>query len=365
MAQTKTSLTNLTWSEQTELVGLVLSVVPQTNATLFPQYTIGLHAWFLDQVRQLNPQLSQYLHDGQSEKPFTISDLEGEINTQGKQLQLKSKQTYRWYVNALSVELVEWLKKWLEKVPATIDLRSAPLEIIQVAIANPPTTYKQLLSSKTLKSLNLSFISPTSFRRKKHHFPLPLPRNVFHSYLRRWNDFSNLPYPQDEFLDWIDEYVLINRHQLQTTKVAAGKRGTVTGFVGAIEYSLAKAAFEQPEFVDLFSALGQLAPYCGTGHKTTFGLGRTKLSWTENTPSIESLAVETQLAQRIEELTTNLLKTQKRTGGTRALNVCQTRATILARQERGESLKNIALELDMSYETVKTYAKIARKALNS
>ncbi|MEC4986720.1 MAG: CRISPR-associated endoribonuclease Cas6 [Oscillatoria sp. PMC 1068.18] len=364
MAQTKTPLTKLTWSEQTELVGLVFSVVSQTNATLYPQYTIGLHAWFLDQVRQFNPQLSQYLHDGQSEKPFTISDLEGEIKVQGKQLQLQAKQTYRWYLNALSPEVVEWLEAWLDKLPATIDLRNAPLEISQVAIANPPTTYQHLLSTKTPKSLNLSFVSPTSFRRKKNHFPLPLPKNVFHSYLRRWNDFSNLPYPQDEFLDWIDEYVVINRHQLQTTRVAAGKRGTVTGFVGAIEYHLAKAAFKQPEFVELFSALGQLAPYCGTGHKTTFGLGQTRLGWTETTPSIETLAVETQLAQRIAELTTELMKTQKRTGGTRALNVSQIRATILARQERGETLKNIAQELDMSYETVKTYAKIARKALN-
>jgi CRISPR-associated endoribonuclease Cas6 len=59
------------------------------------------------------------------------------------------------------------------------------------------------------------------------------------------------------------------------------------------------------------------------------------------------------------------MQSQKRTGGDRAFNVCQTQATILARQEGGESLKAIAFDLEMPYETVKTYAKRARCTLKS
>ncbi|MFH7028130.1 MAG: hypothetical protein ACHBN1_22685 [Heteroscytonema crispum UTEX LB 1556] len=51
---------------------------------MYPQYTIGLHAWFLDQVRSSDPELSAYLHDGESEKPFTISALNGEIVSTGR-----------------------------------------------------------------------------------------------------------------------------------------------------------------------------------------------------------------------------------------------------------------------------------------
>jgi CRISPR-associated endoribonuclease Cas6 len=47
---------NLTWPSSTELVGLVFEVVPQKTATLFPDYTKTLHAWFLDQVRSHDPQ---------------------------------------------------------------------------------------------------------------------------------------------------------------------------------------------------------------------------------------------------------------------------------------------------------------------
>ena len=74
---------DLIWSADTELVGLVLEVTPSAADFLYPQYAIGLHAWFLDRVRKTNPDLSEYLHDGQSEKPFTISRLEGELLCHG------------------------------------------------------------------------------------------------------------------------------------------------------------------------------------------------------------------------------------------------------------------------------------------
>jgi CRISPR-associated endoribonuclease Cas6 len=186
---------------------------------------------------------------------------------------------------------------------------------------------------------------------------------VFHSYLRRWNDFSGMPSEQEAFLEWVDKHTLITRHQLESVKVAAGKKGSVTGFTGAIEYTLSRDAAQHPEWVQLFFALGRLAPYCGTGHKTTFGLGQTRLGWLGVQESTEIPSLSTQLAQRIAELTEILMLQQKRTGGERANSVCSTRATILARHEFGESLKAIATDLEMPYETVKTYAKLARRAL--
>lgn len=347
----------------TELVSLVFTLTPQKTSTIFPQYTVGLHAWFLDVVRQTNPELSQHLHDEQTEKPFTISTLEGEITSVGKRLQLQSQHTYYWYLSVFSPPLVRWLGDWLRNLPATVHLRQAPLQINSVEFAQTPTTYEKLSKFKSRRNLCLSFVTPTSFRRKKHHFPLPLPVNVFHSYLRRWQNFAPRKFDQEAFLVWVDEHVLLTRHQIESVKVAAGKRGSVTGFVGAVEYSLSASASSQPEYVQLYKTLIHFAPYCGTGHKTTFGLGQTRLGWLNKAGSLDALMGEHQLAQRIEEVTTQLMQQQKRTGGTRALKVCQTRATIFARHEWGESLKDIALDLDMPYETVKTYSKLARKGL--
>lgn len=356
---------NLDIPNETELVTLVFELVCPQTSTLFPQYTIGLHAWFLDQVRQTNPQLSQQLHDEQAEKPFTISSLEGKITPLSKKLQLHGQETYYWYISALSPQLVEWLSQWLQALPSTVALHHAPLQIKSVDYALPPKTYQKLWKSRDTKSLSLSFVSPTSFRRKKHHFPIPLPFQVFQSYLRRWNLFSGKPFNQDDFLRWVDNHVLIMRHNLESVKVAAGKRGSVTGFTGAVEYGLTKEASAQPEYVQLYKTLAQLAPYCGTGHKTTFGLGQTRNGWLMEDTAVETLVVEYQLAQRIEQISSQLMKHQKRIGGTRAINVCHTRATILAKQELGQSLKEIATELEMPYETVKTYAKLAKRMMRA
>ena len=73
--------------------------------------------------------------------------------------------------------------------------------------------------------------------------------------------------------------------------------------------------------------------------------------------------LETDLAQRIHQITDILMAQQKRTGGKRAIETCTLRATMLARYELGESLEQIAQDLDRPYETVKTYVKLARQAI--
>ncbi|MGI0485042.1 CRISPR-associated endoribonuclease Cas6 [Pantanalinema rosaneae CENA516] len=353
------------WSDQAELVGLVFELVALTAGSLPAQYTVGLHAWFLDQIRQIDPELSAYLHDGESEKPFTLSGLEGPLISSGREVQLQVGQTYRWVITALERSLAQGLQQWLKVLLPEVGLNRAPLQVRQVGILYPAMTYEQIwaMAAKQTGSICLSFLTPTSFRRKGHHFPLPYPRNVFHSYLRRWNDFSGQPIDQDEFLDWVDDHVIIHQVQLNSTKVAAGKRGSVTGFTGAIELGLNRTANQEPEFVQLFYALTQLAPYCGTGHKTPFGLGQTQLGWeTTIAPPVTS-PLQTALAERIAELTEIFFAQRQRSGGERAQKTAETWATVLARRELGESLTTIAADLGIGYETAKTYVKLARRSL--
>ncbi|MBE9187470.1 CRISPR-associated endoribonuclease Cas6 [Microcoleus sp. LEGE 07076] len=359
----KSASSELIWPADTELVGLVFELTPRAASSLYAQYAIGLHAWFLGQVHQTDPDLSQLLHDEESEKAFTISGLEGDLRASGKEFQLVGDRIYRWYITGLSQRVVQWLNQWLQNLPQEIDLRNAPLVIRSWEIAFAPTTYQQLLTAEhpLSRNIKLSFVTPTSFRSKGHHFPLPVPENVFHSYLRRWNNFSGMNFDQAEFLTWIDENVIISRHKLESQKVAAGKKGMVTGFTGAVEFAIGRSAALRPDFVQLFYALGRLAPYCGTGHKTTFGLGQTRSQWL--TKSLTEVSIQSVLAARIDELTEKFMALRKRTGGSRAAEIAETWATILARRELGESLFDIAADLEMPYETVKTYVKLARRAL--
>jgi len=359
----KSASAALIWPADTELVGLVFELTPRAASSLYAQYAIGLHAWFLYQIQETDPDLSQLLHDDQSEKAFTISGLEGDLAASGKEFQLVGDRIYRWYVTGLSKRVVQWLSQWLQNLPEEIDLRNAPLLIRSWKIAFAPTTYQQLLIAEPALSRNvkLSFVTPTSFRSKGYHFPLPVPENVFHSYLRRWNNFSGVNFDQAEFMNWIDENVIISRHKLESHKVAAGKKGMVTGFTGAVEFAIGRSGQNRPDFVQLFYALGRLAPYCGTGHKTTFGLGQTRTQWLSE--AIPEVSIQSVLAARIYELTEKFMAHRKRTGGSRAAEISETWATILARRELGESLSDIAVDLEMPYETVKTYVKLARRAL--
>ncbi|MEG4148175.1 CRISPR-associated endoribonuclease Cas6 [Microcoleus sp. Pol12B5] len=359
----KSPPSGLIWPADTELVGLVFELTPRAPSYLYAQYAIGLHAWFLAQVQQTDPDLSKLLHDEQSEKAFTISGLEGDLLPGGKEFQLLGDRIYRWYVTGLSKPVVQWLSQWLQNLPKEIDLRNSPLLIRSWDIVFAPTNYEQLLTAEAPLSptLKLSFVTPTSFRSKGHQFPLPVPENVFHSYLRRWNNFSGVNFDQTEFLNWIDENAIISRHKLESQKVAAGKKGMVTGFTGAVEFGLGRSAHNRPDFVQLFYALGRLAPYCGTGHKTTFGLGQTRAQWL--TEALPEVSIQSVLGARIEELTKKFMALRKRKGGSRAAEIAETWATILARRELGESLFDIAADLEMPYETVKTYVKLARRAL--
>ena len=66
------------------------------------------------------------------------------------------------------------------------------------------------------------------------------------------------------------------------------------------------------------------------------------------------------LEQRIQQLTKVFLTQQKRKKDSRTIKSCNLKATMLARYELGESLNSIASELGYSYQTVKTYVKLAR-----
>lgn len=382
----------MSWDKNTELVSLHIYLTPEADLSLPANYTYGLLGWWLDRIRQDNPELSAYLHDGGSEKPFTLSALSGVPAT--APIRLIQGKPYQWIISALYQPLCQWLATWLTKLAKTPEIIKFPrgnLIITKAEIALPPTTYQQLwqTSLPQQRSFSLNFTTPTSFRSKKHHLPLPIPQNVFHSYLRRWNDFSGYKHDQEEFLAWVAETVFVSGHDIATTKIQAGKKGTVTGFTGWVSFGVDAQGNHYPDQQQLLYALLQLAPYCGTGHKTTFGLGQTQLGIdsapipqiTKITKPVIPKADQSSnelshdsdgcsdhsygCRNRITELTNLFFQQKKRQGGTRAQDSAKIWATILARYEFGESLQAIAIDLQMPYETVKTYAKLARRAINN
>ena len=123
------------------------------------------------------------------------------------------------------------------------------------------------------------------------------------------------------------------------------------GVVGTVE----------PDVRQGIHALVRFAPFCGTGHKTTFGLGQTRWGWLAQ--GIEVRGTEEKLAERVEELTARFRHQRVRQGGSRTERTATLWATLLARREVGDGIRQIAADLEIPYETAKTYVKLARRAL--
>jgi CRISPR-associated endoribonuclease Cas6 len=361
----------------TDLIGITFTLKPDQDLTLQPQYTTQLHGWFLHQIRQIDPELSQQLHDGQGEKAFTISQLQGSIIIQGKEQLLSAQNTYQWQITALSRPLCDGLRQWLDRPPTRLELSSGNYQILNIQACDPATTYSEIWHQSAVSStpLELTFTSATSFRKRGNHMPLPIPENLFHSYLRRWNHFATEKFDQEPLLAWVNEHVVILRHEIRSIKVQAGKSGSVTGFIGNIQLGFTPKAKQQPVYIQLVRALTTCAPYFNTGHKVTFGLGHTQLGWieAEQPLALSPLPVDPHtilitakaelIATRAKALEPLFLDLKKRQGGQRASKTAQIWSQIIARQEIGDSLRSIAIDLEMPYDTVKKYAQLAKKNL--
>jgi CRISPR-associated endoribonuclease Cas6 len=384
----QTSPSRITWKGTPDLIGLQFTLQPTTTCTLPSNYTYYLHAWFLDQIRSIDPDISTYLHDNQAEKAFTLSSFLGgtfqSSNTEQRTITFSAQSTYQCHITALNAPVCKTLKQWLTRPPSILTLQGSSFQILNWQIAQPAITYEDLWNNAAQpNSLNLTFLSPTSFRKQNNHMPLPIPENLFHSYLRRWNNFAHIEFDPEDFLNWINECVVILRHDIHSSKVQPGKQGSVTGFIGTVQLGFITRAKQEPEYVQLVQALINSAPYFGTGHKITFGLGQTRLGWlvpsapssaapipaaTPAAPSPSDRQTILQLRKdliktRITELEPQFLASRKRQGGDRAKNTARLWATIVAHQEAGDSLKAIAADLKLPYDTIKKYAQAARKYL--
>jgi CRISPR-associated endoribonuclease Cas6 len=413
---------------QPDLIGIQLTIQPTQNSTLPSNYTYWLHAWFLDQIRQIDPLLSAELHNNQTEKAFTLSGFLGATSQNNHTITFSANNTYHCQITALRKTLCAALKNW--QPPRTITLQNNTFQITHHQTNLPATTYKTLWDNTNIDNkLNLSFLSATAFHKNGNHMPLPIPENLFHSYLRRWNIFSEYQFDSEEFLIWVREGVVLLRHNIRSSKVQPGKQGSVTGFTGSIQLGITNTALYQVDFSHLAHALVAAAPYFGTGHKVTFGLGQTRLGWelselfapvdtrlspqnatrsslplakrstvftkplapigeqeasllTESTTQeIDSkkaaspkklLSINSVISPaskgidaRIALLQPIFLASKKRQGGDRAVKTALLWATIVARQEAGDSLKSISIDLGMPYDSVKKYSQLARKHLLS
>lgn len=131
------------------------------------------------------------------------------------------------------------------------------------------STYPRLFQGEVASDLSLQFVSPTFFKRKGAHYPLPEPALVFGSLLERFRAYAPAA-PPDTLCESLTRLTL--RHtSIRPHPIEHGVRAV--GFAGQATFHLSKAGEEELRWL---GALWRFTFFAGVGAKTSLGFGQTR-----------------------------------------------------------------------------------------
>ena len=224
----------------------------------------ALNALLYHWLEATEPKLADFVHDQAEPKPFTMSPLVAE-----------GDGCFRFRVTLLEDEYGPYVSEGMKK-ERTVRVGDQILAIDGEAQVEHRTYADIAQKSGTAPIVTLRFESPTAFSTRGMHYPLPDPIMVFASYRARWNAFAPEEYRIDEaWAEWLAQAVAVSRFDLRSEVMRFGKYQHV-GSVGAVEYNVIDRRADAQATRGPLNALADYAFYCGTGHKTTQGMGQTR-----------------------------------------------------------------------------------------
>lgn len=224
----------------------------------------ALHALFYRWLEAAEPRLANFVHDQADPKPFTVSPLIEDGDEQ-----------FHFRVTLLEDQYWEYVQSGM-RTERTLRMGQKIL-----AMTGEPQvehrSYADLAQSADPQwAVILRFESPMSFKSHEMHYPLPDPTLVFASYRARWNAFAPEPlHVADEWLEWLTNNVAASRFDMRTRAVNFDRHQQI-GCVGVIQYEVMHRGPQAVSQRAPLNALADYAYFCGTGHKTTQGLGQTR-----------------------------------------------------------------------------------------
>jgi CRISPR-associated endoribonuclease Cas6 len=124
------------------------------------------------------------------------------------------------------------------------------------------------------RRVTLKFTSPTCFKSKGMHVPIPTPELVFGSLLERWNTFAPVVFPP-ETRRYAAECLAVSRYNLSSRPVPVKSRGMRVGGLGEITYT---SLVYDRYWMSVVQTLAAFALFSGVGAGTAHGLGQCR-SW--------------------------------------------------------------------------------------
>lgn len=266
-----------------ELGVLSLVLTPVADCSFGVTPTRSLQAALLRRIELVNPELSAKLHDApsgasSSEKPWTISTLAGNFQKNRGRLISPAGEKYQVRITALNADLILALQAAFDNAHP---LGTEPLILEDVSFTvlseqcrwDSLSSYASIVSrSRPVRDIILRFDSPAGFRPQSKTSALPEPNRCILGYLHKWNSFSELAMQTEPLLEYVKEHIIIDGIELKLKSVNYGTY-LQSGWVGSVKWT---ADGETPFLLRMVNALVDFAFYCGTGAKTTMGMGQTR-----------------------------------------------------------------------------------------
>lgn len=274
-------------------ISTVIYLIPTEDVLLRPTMGHHAHAAFLSLLKAGNPQTANEIHAASGQKPFTVSPLIAKTERCGDHLRIRAgTECWLRFTFLLDELFSDFGSAFLtsQRLPQ-IRLGEATFEVSRIISSDGETpswsgntTYEQLMeSAQTKRQLYLRFYSPTAFRqmtprgqRTRNQAMIDLVR-CYQSWINKWNAFAPVPIDKQTMLEFIGDYAEVIKYDARTRMLDFGNHKEI-GFVGRCTYGFPTPNSGSEAQIWMANVLADFAFYCGTGYKTTMGMGQTRRS---------------------------------------------------------------------------------------
>lgn len=267
-----------------------ISLIPETGVTLRPTMGHYAHAAFLSILKESNPEVAEAVHAHAAQKPFTVSPLIAKMEKRDNLCHIRAGTECKLRFTFLDDELFQHFgKAFLTLTMPPIRLGEAVFQVRQMVSHatearswGKSETYAELVqSAKTDTRMSFRFYSPTAFRRMtprgqktRNDTYVDLVR-CYQSWVNKWNTFAPIKLDKAEILAFVTDHAQVTS---VTTKSRAlnFERHTEVGWVGTCACVFYPENSLDAPLIRTANCLADFAFYCGTGYKTTMGMGQTR-----------------------------------------------------------------------------------------
>jgi len=248
-------------------------LIAQQDGFIAP-FTGGyVRGFLLNKTKEKLPELSKYLHDARTVKPYAVKPL----RPIKKKMQIINKG---WKINN-DDEVVFGLSILDERIENDVmhilmnidDWKFGEIEFDLDKIEIEKKSYNDLAGELLNARMGITFHTPTLFniKGKKVTYLFPDPIRIISNLLTIWNKFApeKIRLPAYRIIEWVSDAIETKSYELKTREVTIEKI-KVTGFKGRVEWVVLEG---EKELLTYISPLLKLSEFSNIGEKRTYGLG--------------------------------------------------------------------------------------------